>query len=657
MMAYDAAEEVFPFPPLQDRNHEFRLLTIYPSRQESVIECSLAYTSLDIQLPAYEAVSCTWGQATRDWMIVVNDLPFGVSENVVAALRALRYQSKTRTLWMEATCVDQQNLAERSSQLQLKGQIFERAASVIVWLGSGTIKTHETFRFIERHIESTLSPVKTEVDWNDAYGHTITENIAEDILRRKWWQWAPAVQEVAVSENIVIKCGSSSVPWDNFLELLKWLRSRSVETSRLLSGRSLDCMDTIKSTYASGSQQDLSQLLLRLCLFESPDPRDKLFSALAMREKGANQYQFMDYTKSMLEVRLDIIDTCLHADSSLDFLSLAGLGESNTSQCSWIPDLHQPQPSWRAKDILAKPSYTNLIASAPSNPVSSFAAAGVNINVNANVGLSGGKYILMATGIVVDAIEIVPTSSLGRSTPSLLKTWEIVLSYAFGTLEPFQSLTERWVARMSPRILNPEGKKAKYVECLVDGNVEHCELRRELFRKARDKLLKGVPNYHLRRTIPHYPTPADFQDAYYRTVLTDRTASQQRATPGYIAACMMDLETIERAAVVLPSDVLPDVPVQQRCAAFQEDFIAAIEASLQFRTLFVTQTGYIGLGPTTMEPNDVVCVVLGCSVPVVLRMEAPNRHVLIGECYMHGIMNGEGLGPGWEREVQTFNLH
>ena len=655
-MSYEGSREAFPFPSLQDRYHEFRLLTIYPGRQEAVIECSLAYTSLEIQPPTYEAVSCTWGQATRDWMIVVNDLPFGVSENVIAALRALRYQSKTRTLWVEATCVDQHNLAERSSQLQLKSQIFGRAAAVIAWLGSGTIKTHETFRFIERHVESTSSPMKAEVDWDDAYGHTIMENIAEDILRRKWWQWAPAVQEVAVSDNIVIKCGSSSVGWNEFLEMLKFLRARSGETSRLLTGRSLDCMYSIKSTYASGARQDLSQLLLRLCLFESPDPRDKLFTALAVREKRASQYHLLDYTKSMLEVHLDIIDTCLNADGSLDFLSLAGLGESNNSQSSWLPDLRQPQPSWRAKDILAKPSYTNLIASAFSHPASSFAADGRNSNVNANIGLSAGHHILMATGLVVDSIEIVPTSSLGRSTPSLLKTWEIVLSYAFGTLEPFQSLTDRWVARMSPRVLNPESKKAKYVECLVDGNIEHCELRRELFRKARDKLLKGVPNYNLRRTQPHYPTPADFQDAYYRTVLTDRTASQQRATPGYIAACMTDLETAERAAVVLPRDVLPDVAMQNRCAAFQEDFIAAIEASLQFRTLFVTQTGYLGIGPLTMQPDDMVCVLLGCSIPVVIRMEAPNRHILIGECYVHGIMDGEGLKPGWEREVHTFNL-
>lgn len=656
-MTYEPRNEAFPFPSLQEPNHEFRLLTIYPGRQEDIIECSLAYASLDSQLPAYEALSCTWGQATQDWIIVVNDLPFGVSENVIAALRALRYQGKTRTLWVEATCVDQSNIAERSSQLQLKNQIFERAAGVIAWLGSGTIKTHETFRFIERHIESTSSPLKAEVDWDDAYGHNIMENIAEDILHRKWWQWAPAVREVAESDRITIKCGSSTVPWDDFLELVKWLRSRSAEASRLLVGRSLDSIDTIKSTYASGTRQDLSQLLLRLCMFESPDPRDKLFSALGVRERGANQYSLMDYTKSLSEVHLDVIFTCLRDDRSLDFLSLAGLGDSRSLESSWFPEVHQLQPAWRPKDILVKPSYSNLIASAPSHPQSPFDAAAGKKSGEANIGLSAGRQVLIVTGIVVDSIEIVPISSLGRSTPSLLKTWEIVLSYAFGTLEPFQSLTDRWVARMSPRVLNPESKKAKYVECLVDGNVEHCELRRELFRKARDKLLKDVPNYNLRRTHPYYPTPGDFQDAYYRTVLTDRTASRQRASPGYIKASMMDLETTENATAMLPADVLPNVPVEKRCAAFQEDFISAVEASLQFRTLFATQSGYIGLGPLTMQPTDIVCVLVGCSVPVVIRNEDPNRHVLVGECYMHGIMDGEIFKPGWEYEVQTFNLH
>jgi hypothetical protein len=656
-MAYESQTEAFPFPSLADPDHEFRLLTIYPDRQEAIIECSLAYTSLDAPLPVYEALSCTWGQATRDWMIVVNDLPFGVSENVINALRALRYHGKTRTLWVEATCVDQNDLAERSSQLQLKNQIFQKAAGVVAWLGSGTIKTHETFRCIERHIESTSSPDKTEVDWDGDYGRTIMENIAEDILHRKWWQWAPAVQEVAESDHIVIKCGSSTVPWDGFIQLVKWLRSRSAEASRLLVGRSLDSMDTIKSSYASGTRQDLSQLLLRLCMFESPDPRDKLFAALGVREKGANRYSLMDYTKSLSDVHLDVVFTCLREDKSLDFLSLAGLGEPEGLQSSWLPEMHQLQPAWRPKDILVKPSYSNLIASAPSHLQSPFhAAAGHNCG-HANIGLSAGRQVLIAAGIAVDSTEIVPVSSLGRSTPSLLKTWEIVLSYAFGTLEPFQSLTDRWVARMTPRILNPESKKAKYVECLVDGNVEHCELRRELFRKARDKLLKDVPNYNLRKTHPHYPTPGDFQDAYYRTVLTDRTASRQRASPGYIAACMTDLETTERGAVVLSADVLPDVPLEKRCAAFQEDFISAIEASLQFRTLFVTQSGYIGLGPLTMQPTDMICVLVGCSVPVVIRDDAPNCHVLVGECYMHGIMDGEAFQPGWERKVQTFNLH
>ncbi len=655
-MTYEPRDRSFRFPSLEDPQ-EFRVLTIHPGPQDAVIECTLSYTSLAIVPSPYEALSCTWSQASPDWMIVVNDCPFGVTENIVAALRALRYQSKTRLIWMEAICVNPNDLNERSRQLQLKTPIFKRAACVIVWLGSGSIKTHETFRFMERHLEWSIAPDNPKADWDDAYGHAILQNLCEDILQRRWWRWAPAVQEVTVSDKVILKCGSGSVPWTDFMDLLKWLRWRNLEANRLLSHKTLESIDAMKTMDGTDTRQPLSQLLLRTVLFDASDGLEKVFAAVGVYDRGAGQHlHLLDYTRSLLDVHLDVAGSCIKNDQSLDFLSMAGLGDSKAFDTSWLPNLQQPQPRWWTTGILAKPSYSSLIAPTATSPLAPFTAAG-QTSPNAKAVSAGGKPVLAVAGIIVDSIEIVPVSSLGRSTPSLLKTWEIVLSYAFGTLEPFQSLTDRWVARMSPRILNPGTKKAKYVECLVDGNLEHCELRQELFRKARDKLLKGVPNYNLRRTRPHYPNSDDFQNAYYRTVLTDRTASQDRATAGYIAACMTDFETTERAAVLLPSGVLPHVPVENRLTAFKDDFITAVDTSLQFRTLFVTQTGYIGLGPLTMQPNDTVCVLLGCSVPVVIRREAPNRHILIGECYLHGIMDGEALGTGWDKDLQEFHLH
>ena len=54
-----------------------------------------------------------------------------------------------------------------------------------------------------------------------------------------------------------------------------------------------------------------------------------------------------------------------------------------------------------------------------------------------------------------------------------------------------------------------------------------------------------------------------------------------------------------------------------------------------------------GIAPTNAKVGDIICVLLGCSVPVVLsRIDASNPHSgyeLVGEAYLHGVMDGEVL--------------
>jgi hypothetical protein len=60
---------------------------------------------------------------------------------------------------------------------------------------------------------------------------------------------------------------------------------------------------------------------------------------------------------------------------------------------------------------------------------------------------------------------------------------------------------------------------------------------------------------------------------------------------------------------------------------------------------FTTQKGYVGMGPETAQLGDVVCVVLGCQWPLVLRPTTPGapKHVIVGDCYVSGFMHGEAL--------------
>ena len=57
----------------------------------------------------------------------------------------------------------------------------------------------------------------------------------------------------------------------------------------------------------------------------------------------------------------------------------------------------------------------------------------------------------------------------------------------------------------------------------------------------------------------------------------------------------------------------------------------------------VTLTGHFGLGPAAARAGDVVFVIIGCTVPVVLRPTELDRWQLVGCCYMQGYMEGEAL--------------
>jgi hypothetical protein len=63
------------------------------------------------------------------------------------------------------------------------------------------------------------------------------------------------------------------------------------------------------------------------------------------------------------------------------------------------------------------------------------------------------------------------------------------------------------------------------------------------------------------------------------------------------------------------------------------------------RRVAVTKKGYLAIVPPRSEAGDVVGIVLGAETPFVFRAsEGKEReYALVGECYVHGIMDGEVL--------------
>lgn len=85
------------------------------------------------------------------------------------------------------------------------------------------------------------------------------------------------------------------------------------------------------------------------------------------------------------------------------------------------------------------------------------------------------------------------------------------------------------------------------------------------------------------------------------------------------------------------------------------------------RRFFISERGYFGLAPMDARPGDQICILFGGAMPYILRETLEqiqvdsaqhNCHSLVGEAYVHGLMNGEGLDmiERQEAKAQTFFL-
>ncbi|KAL5325749.1 hypothetical protein ACEPPN_006880 [Leptodophora sp. 'Broadleaf-Isolate-01'] len=80
---------------------------------------------------------------------------------------------------------------------------------------------------------------------------------------------------------------------------------------------------------------------------------------------------------------------------------------------------------------------------------------------------------------------------------------------------------------------------------------------------------------------------------------------------------------------------------------------------LSERRLFATDSGHLAAGVETMEIGDEVWVLVGASVPFLLRRrQERGQYSLLGEAYVHGVMHGEAVDVflGSSESAQTISI-
>ena len=143
------------------------------------------------------------------------------------------------------------------------------------------------------------------------------------------------------------------------------------------------------------------------------------------------------------------------------------------------------------------------------------------------------------------------------------------------------------------------------------------------------------------------PSPQDqllmdeFSETSSRTkaVLSDLSA---RGTGGIIP----DWNTIQRLIKIGMDETSPRKRILDR----DFDLIAkSFRDAYSGRRLFRTKDNYFGIAAQSLQEDDAVWVLAGAAVPMVLRRLPSGNWRLVGEAYVHGIMNGEAVKGGGVR--------
>ncbi|MCJ1477094.1 hypothetical protein MMC13_005765 [Lambiella insularis] len=306
--------------------------------------------------PKYNALSYNWGSPNKTGHIILNGHLFSVTKNLEIALRQFR-QIAANTVphtkwWIDAICINQDDVLERNSQVSLMCQIYKKADHVSIWLGEEADDSSLALHTI----------VQLSQPSKRAPGEALTQSnptvSADEKLRcwralwalyqRPWFERAWVRQEVALSQNHTVYCGAYSCKFgclktatlylDYVYNVVMYRPIPLVKST--LGARPYEKLNSIlelaSRTSAGARYAELADLLTQTRNCQATDLRDKVFSVLGLADLEKYHLQ-ADYRLPLTEVFISTTRCVIEASKRVDILRCCQSSAPDELP-SWVPD-------------------------------------------------------------------------------------------------------------------------------------------------------------------------------------------------------------------------------------------------------------------------------------------------------------------------------
>jgi hypothetical protein len=602
----------YEYKSVASSSGQIRLLRIH----KQYLFCGHMRCSMEIfplhDAPKYEALSYRWGFGSEGSelqyrTILVDDKILRVPKSAWELLHARSTMYNDRLVWIDAICINQKDLTEKASQIPLMDQIYTKSFRTIVWPGDRFDSGMASRMLLRLYVANYIFQAKDgefllffEYEMiRPAWRAMIA--LFENLYFTRMW----CIQEVALGQNVEIFHGNKYIPWDVFTEtLVTYMRPGR---RALLTWSTEDAMD--KALWPSSIEGPSSVIAMDLVRQQQHSGKGDGLHIGSMLAHCAPFHATVAKDRIFgvngLIPGTDKVTPNYNLSDSEIFIAASVLALNHHTQpfaaliyagIGWGPQ-EPGVPSWvvnfaRPCNHFALSHAFDTNSSTPGNCSATHLQPEIDIDKD--------KHLLHIKGFVLDTLWN-QTSAITRSSAD-------------------------------------DKSKTRFQRLL---------LRSQWYLNATKLSNERFKNYPF--------TNQSRQEAFWRTVLTDRVILQQPAPANldethiwYHKLCEARLSAPFENSRAWHTHMLstPELaklyPTTLEQRAKIADFSSTVAATIDGRRFAVTEGGLMCLCPSESHVGDVIVVFHGARTPFLLRKDVGDEtevYMLVGECWVHGFMD------------------
>jgi hypothetical protein len=604
--------------PLEGKLHVVSIDFRYPTKKTKWAETWTRFTnhavSLNTRKPMwYTALSYVWGVPVFDEAIRFADKTVTISSSLAAALYRLRSTEHSVFLWIDQVCINQLDISEKQRQIPLMGLIYTNATNTVIWLGDEEGQAPSLALGTMEFVYARLQMSDVEITPKDFArldfpppDHRAWRTV-QQLLQRPWLSRLWVIQEAVLSRNLFVKCGDAVASWDDLAAwcyvwqicgLIQWLQKHdqhdheSTETfhnrRRLPPGGSIINSlqsDRLQNQMLSETEYLLNSLV-RTRYAQAADPKDKIYGVLGI----VNSNIIPDYSPT--RTARDVYhEACVTQIPEYIYEMLSCVDHDTSLVPSWVPD-------WSTDRVTRALGYSTKARTLYRAGWRVVTESTVFTGRPGKVELSEDKLQVTLSGITFD---IVTTIGDVMEDPNI-------------DIDDFLVGNRSWASNV------------QLVKDTYDQN-EYPASNVSIYDAFWHTLVAG-------RDGSGTVAPSQEHSNVFSLIL-DTTTGKMPSLPGqtYSPRRQKGHFTINSLRTRKPAKTL-------------EDLRTAIRSALTMRRFGITAKGYFALVPRGTHEGDEIVVFEKACIPFVVRKVNSDgrdgqKYLLLGEAYVHGIMQGE----------------